>query len=389
MSVTNTVVLTTSAGVAPLRQRRSALARAWASWAAARHSTRRGVRRLVAARRRADRRSPTTGRPDDGGIGTEGELGTAAELSARGHRLHRSPVVHRRGPRAVDRPRPGEGRAPIQQAAATAANTASEPLTGGPSAAEGPDPDRGHGPGRQDAEGAHGEVADLPVLVDGDALGPDPADGLVGGADAVGTKHHLVEHLAGVHLHLDGTCPPGSEPSARCRRAPPPRPASSGPAPDRTGDRRARAPATGGRGLGPHRSTQVEGDRRPGQGHPLDHEPGGHRGHLGQDLGPFRRGPLRSPVTPTRRTPVPSASMPTATGGRFGPDRTTSSRDQSTRTGRPCSSARPAGVGAPPASAACRRRPHRWRRARPARPRGGTRRHPARRSPAPPRWSAG
>ena len=36
---------------------------------------------------------------------------------------------------------------------------------------------------------------------------------------------------------------------------------------------------------------------------------------------------------------MPSAAMPAATGGRFGPRRTTSSRDHSTRTGRPCSSA--------------------------------------------------
>jgi hypothetical protein len=40
MSVTNTVVLTTSAGVAPLsRSSRSALAKAWVSWAGAPPST--------------------------------------------------------------------------------------------------------------------------------------------------------------------------------------------------------------------------------------------------------------------------------------------------------------------------------------------------------------
>ena len=39
----------------------------------------------------------------------------------------------------------------------------------------------------------------------------------------------------------------------------------------------------------------------------------------------------------TRATPVPSARTPIAIGGRFGPQRTASSRDQSARTGRCCS----------------------------------------------------
>ncbi len=52
-------------------------------------------------------------------------------------------------------------------------------------------------------------------------------------------------------------------------------------------------------------------------------------------------------VRATRRTPVPSGLAPPATGGRFGPIRTTSSRDSRTRTGRPCSSAsRRAAAGA-------------------------------------------
>ena len=44
-------------------------------------------------------------------------------------------------------------------------------------------------------------------------------------------------------------------------------------------------------------------------------------------------------VRATRTTPVPSARTPAASGGRFGPQRTTSSRANRTRTGRPCSSA--------------------------------------------------
>ena len=45
-------------------------------------------------------------------------------------------------------------------------------------------------------------------------------------------------------------------------------------------------------------------------------------------------------VRATRTTPVPSARTPAAIGGRFGPQRTASSRANRTRTGRPCSSAR-------------------------------------------------
>ena len=40
-----------------------------------------------------------------------------------------------------------------------------------------------------------------------------------------------------------------------------------------------------------------------------------------------------------RITPEPSSLTPAAIGGRFGPSRTMSSRDRSTRTARPCSSA--------------------------------------------------
>ncbi len=67
-------------------------------------------------------------------------------------------------------------------------------------------------------------------------------------------------------------------------------------------------------------------------------------------------------VRATRTTPDPSARTPIAMGGRFGPHRTTSSRDHSARTGRPCSaasvgrSARHPGVGLPAERAAVRQR---------------------------------
>ena len=56
-------------------------------------------------------------------------------------------------------------------------------------------------------------------------------------------------------------------------------------------------------------------------------------------------------VRATRSTPVPSARSPAATGGRLGPVRTTSWRENTTRTGRPYRSAnRRAASGAPEAT---------------------------------------
>ena len=92
--------------------------------------------------------------------------------------------------------------------------------------------------------------------------------------------------------------------------------------------------------LGPHRSPQVEGD---GRGRPRGT---GSRVMPGATVATasstaaqaFGAGPPGG--TATRSTPEPARSMPPATGGRLGPRRTTSSRDQTTRTGRPYSSAR-------------------------------------------------
>ncbi len=42
-----------------------------------------------------------------------------------------------------------------------------------------------------------------PVVVDGQALARDPSEGLVGGADAVGPQHDLVERLAARHPDVD------------------------------------------------------------------------------------------------------------------------------------------------------------------------------------------
>ena len=95
-------------------------------------------------------------------------------------------------------------------AAATAANTASEPFTGGAVRRRDRRRRRRHVAGAQDAEGPDGEVVRLAVLVDGDALAPHPAQRHVRGADAVRPQHDLVERFAArdVDVHADRRRPP-------------------------------------------------------------------------------------------------------------------------------------------------------------------------------------
>ncbi len=76
-------------------------------------------------------------------------------------------------------------------------------------------------------------------------------------------------------------------------------------------------------------------------------------------------------------------------GGASDPSRTTSSRDHRTRTGRPWRSARRRASAGHRRSGASRRTPRRCRRARPVAGPDGTTRRPARRRPAPRRWSGG
>ena len=78
----------------------------------------------------------------------------------------------------------GPARAASQAAAATAANTASEPLTGGPPTVD-RHLDRRRVDGPQDAEAADRQVVHLAGLVDRQALAADPPERHVGGADAV------------------------------------------------------------------------------------------------------------------------------------------------------------------------------------------------------------
>ena len=94
-------------------------------------------------------------------------------------------------------------------------------------------------------------------------------------------------------------------------------------------------------------------------------------------------------VRTTRTTPVPSARTPAASGGRFGPSRTTSSRLATTRTGAAVAVGQLRGPrrAVPLASLAAEGAAvgqRRW----PARRRARTRRRRARGRPAPPTWCA-
>ncbi len=172
-----------------------------------------------------------------------------------------------------------------QRAAATAANTASEPLTGGRSPSA-PTTTVTGGMSRAGRIPNDRMVRSwtTPAGVHGDALAPHPAQSLVGGAQGVGPEHHLVEHLARLHHHLDRAVGPT---------------AGRGPAPGRAGhpDRRVddppavgapRHPGAGGQdgGLGPHRGPQVGGDGGTVERHRFEDQTGGHRRHVGHRPGP-------------------------------------------------------------------------------------------------------
>ena len=164
-----------------------------------------------------------------------------------------------------------------QTAAATAANTASEPLTGGPGVGVDLDLDARGVDGPGDAERADGEVVHLAVLVDGQPLRGDPADGHVGRADRIGAQHDLVERIAARH----------PDPHDRPRRRP-----------SRSTVAGADSPVGA---LDPDRLAVTEaGGRRDG-------------GQQHRGLGPAR-GPRRRSTSADRPASTSSTSRPGATG---------------------------------------------------------------------------
>ena len=182
------------------------------------------------------------------------------------------------------------------------------------------DDDLRHVDAAEHAERADGQVVDLTRGVDRERLGGDPAQRHVGRADGVGAQRR--PRRAGRPQATRTWMVPSGATEASAR---PP----SGP----DGDRRALRRGERGqqhRRLGPPGAAERGRGGRADDVHLLDLQAGGHRPR-------WRR---RCPgVRATRTTPVPSARTPAAMGGRLGPRRTQSSRDSSTRTGRPWRSA--------------------------------------------------
>ena len=149
------------------------------------------------------------------------------------------------------------------------------------------------------------------VLVDGEPFARDPAERHVGGADAVGAQHDLVERVA------------APAPAPRCDRR---RTAASAIAAvgraDRTGD--AGQPGAEHRGLRPARAPGCRPRSAARPPTASTHELRGH-GRAGS-LGDARRAPRPAP------RPCRPARRPRRSAGASGPRRTASSRDSSTRT---------------------------------------------------------
>jgi hypothetical protein len=254
-----------------------------------------------------------------------------------------------------------------QAAVATAANTASLPFTGSPSSGSISTSIRGVSTARSTPNERIVRSCGSPSLVDRHPLRRDPAERHVGGADAVAAQHHRVERRR--------RSAPGRGSCRRRRSWPRPHGAVRG-VPSSTGRRRARraappppptrhraAPPTS---AGPATSTSTTSSP-------------------GRPNGSHRRCPS---VRTTCTTPVPSARTPAASGGRFGPKRTTSSAcgehaDRLDRARRP--------AGAPPRRARrspCRRTRRRCRASSSARHRARTTTRRVRGRRARPTWSA-
>ena len=210
-----------------------------------------------------------------------------------------------------------------QAAAATAANTASDPFTGCRRGLD-LDVDRRGVDGAQDAERPDREVERRAVVVDREALAAHPAQRHVRGAGAVAAQHDLVERISAPHTNVQRAF--GVD-RGRRRVAPFGAVTMSTPRLDRA--RRTDRGQQHGR-LGPASRTAARVVGGPATSTSSTTEPGA-------------TDPIASAIPAVRATrtmPVPSARTPAAIGGRFGPRRTTSSRVNSTRTARPCRSAR-------------------------------------------------
>ena len=200
-------------------------------------------------------------------------------------------------------------------AAATDANTASLPATAGPSSRPDVTTTGGMSAARRMPNERIVRSSTSPSIVDREPLGGHPAERHVGRADAVAAQHHLVEHLAARHArpragHLgwrSGAMAPDGEVTIVSPRT----------AADRTAASTHPAPRIRADVGGP--TTSTSSTTRPDPAESM--------------------AAAIPAVRATRMTPVPSARTPAAIGGRFGPDRTTSSRVHRATTARPNRSA--------------------------------------------------
>ena len=188
------------------------------------------------------------------------------------------------------------------------------------------------------------------VGVDGERLGEHPPERHVRGTDAVGAQHDLVERIAGgdadvdaldrarrrIDRHSGARQRRRPAPARTCRAAPTPRARRPRSRPARPPPRRARP-----RAARPARPSRPRAARRSSAG------PARRRAPTGPARAPgtaraARGGTARCcpPTRPSRWTHVRRrAPRSRPIGGRFGPRRTTSSREYTTRTVRPRRSA--------------------------------------------------
>ena len=166
------------------------------------------------------------------------------------------------------------------------------------------------------------------VGIDREPFARHPAERHVRGADRVGAQHDLVERIAGRERHVDAARP------CRARRATARARARAArrhdvDVVDRARPRRA-SPAPRARRRAGRRSP-ADRARRPRSSARRTSTPGG--------VGHTRGAPAPRATTPSISTTPSRATATAAIGGRFGPRRTTSSREYTTRTARPKRSA--------------------------------------------------
>ena len=219
-----------------------------------------------------------------------------------------------------------------------------------------------------------------PVLVDGDAFAPHHPERLVHGAERVRAQRDRTQHLPGPHLDLDTPALALGQAELARRRCPH-RARVTWAEPVPAGPRRAR-PAPPVRRA--PRPSPRPARRAPPAGRPPRPPRPAHPGRARAAVPPAEPGRSSRRCARRGRCPCRRPVVPMASGGRFGPRRTTSSRRHRTRTATPVSSASARAPARHAGCGACPRRRPRWPAAWPGARRGGTNWRPARRRRARP-----